>query len=168
MPRQIEGEPVETKTPHCPTCERPFNGIYDYPQIVITDLVVSSIPNFIRNMPEANNISGKIKRFSKLPEVKEYLKRLSSSKNKPLNIRDVKPDLPEFQDKESKGYYKLGGLFCLHLTDSDKPDVARVSVFSHIHPRGEWGFLEIAKLAEIKYRGVLHEPGWVLQGVGLG
>lgn len=168
MPRQIEGEPVESKIPHCPACERPFNGIYDYPRIVITDLVVSPIPNYIRNMPETDNISGKIKRFSKLPGVKEYFKRLSSSKNKLLDIRDVKPDLPEFQDKESKGYYKLGGIYFLHLTDSDKPNIARFSVFSHIHPRGEWGFLEIAKLAEIRYQGILNVPGSVLQGVGLG
>jgi hypothetical protein len=166
MPRGIESEPTgENRPTRCPTCERPLESISDYPLIEIKDLIVSRIPNFVRDMPNEDNIAGKIKGFAKCEEVKDYLKRLSASKKSLIKISDIKPDLPPYHDDEAGGYYKLGGIYYLHLKDSGIPNVARVSVFSHIHQWREWRFLEIAKLAEIKYEGVLNSPDSILHGM---
>lgn len=151
-----EREPIETQTPHCPMCERPLEGINDYPKIIVKDLIVLRIPNFVRDMPRENNIAEKIKEISKRKGVKDYLKKLSSVKGDIISLSDFKPDLPEYEDRETPDYYKLGERYYLHIVDSNVPNAARVAVMSHINTKFGWGFLEVAKLAVIKYEGVLN------------
>lgn len=148
-----ERESSEQQSPHCPMCERPFEGIYDYPRIEISNLTVSRIPDFVRDIPHETNISEKVKRFAKKPEVKDYLKELSSSTFQSLALSDLKPNLPENKDPEYKGYYRPEGRYYLGILDSRKPFVAEVAVLSHINSSVGWGFVKIAKLAEIEYQG---------------
>lgn len=143
---------------HCPVCDRPFEGINDYPKIVINDLVVSPIPKFVRDTPHDENISGKIREFSRKPEVQDYLKKLSSIKGGVVSLKDIKPDLPEYEDRETPGYFRLYGRYYLHILDTETPGSAKVAVMSHINTKVGWGFTEIAKLAEIRYDGVLNYP----------
>lgn len=151
-----ERETVENKIPHCPMCERPLEGINDYPKIIVKDLIISPILGFVRNTPQGNNIAEKIKDISKRREVKGYLKKLSSVRGDIISLSDFKPDLPEYEFSETPGYYKLGERYYLHIVDSNVPSVARVAVVNHINSRLGWGFLEVAKLAVIKYEGVLN------------
>lgn len=151
-----EREIVKNEVPHCPMCERPFEGINDYPKIIIKDLIISPILGFVRNTPQGNNIAEKIKDISKRREVKGYLKKLSSVRGDIISLSDFKPDLPEYEDKEIPGYYKLDEKYYLHIVDSNVPNAARVVVMSHINTSIDWGFLEVAKLAVIKYEGVLN------------
>lgn len=171
---RIENEPRReldpARTPHCPMCDRALESIYDYPFIQIKDLVKSPIPNVVRDLPREENIADKIKEFAKLSEVQRYLKELSSLKRALINIDDFKPNLPEWKnerDNSEKGFFKLGGKFYLHITDARLSNVARISVFSHFNAGSGvgWGFLEIAKLADIRYQGILNQPpGDILRG----
>lgn len=153
-----ERESIETQTPHCPMCERPLEGINDYPKIVIKDLIVSHIPDFVRDIPREGNVAAQIKKFANLPEVKDYLKTMSAVKGNLIELSAIKPALTEYYDAdgEATGYYKLEGKYYLHITDSKKHGIANVCVTSHVNVWGDWGFLDIAKLAVIKYEGVLN------------
>lgn len=154
----VSFEPAEGQPHCCPTCERPFEGYKDYPKIVIKDLVVSRVPGFVRDMPHETDIASKIRLYAKFPQVIDYLKKLSLAKGNIISLSEIKPELPEYNDPETPSYFKLTEHYYLHILDTDKPCIAKIAVMSHVNSRFGWGFTEIAKLAEIKYEGVLNEP----------
>ena len=77
MRRGIEGEPIEMQGHRCPMCDRPLERIFDYPKIIIKDVVIKHIPDVIRNFPSEENISTEVQAIAKKPEVVAYLKNLS-------------------------------------------------------------------------------------------
>jgi len=153
-----ERESVESQAPHCPTCERPFEGINDYPKIVIRDLTISAIPK-VRDAMRHDDDLALVKEVSKNPKVKDYLMELTAAKGQLIKLGDIKPDLPQYEDGEGKrlDYFKLHKAFYLHVDDSKTPGLARVLISKHINAGNlGWGFLEVAELAKIKYEGVLN------------
>jgi len=86
-----EREPIEAKGTHCPMCERPLDGVYDYPKIKIRMLTDVAIPKVVLDVPKKDNIAAKIKRFKEIPEVDNFLNELSLKETGIISFRILGP-----------------------------------------------------------------------------